>query len=247
MRTITGLALGLAAVLLSGPTAVAQQETSTAGGSGGGSRSQELGWVEFGAAVVPDLDGRLSWFGGTNTYTDDLNLEFDLGFAMAGGFREKFQSWLAVEFEAGLFYHSLDQATTPAGRVWTLDFDLYQVPIMLNVVFELPGEHRVTPFVGGGAGAMVSWLETGIRLPADDGTWLPVDESSVEAAFAYQAFAGLRLRTGDAGAISLTYRLVGGGSPTWGLEPAGLGGDVGSLKVEDIVVHALALGFHIEF
>ena len=208
---------------------------------------QEYGWVEFGYAHLPAFDATLSTVTTNGVVNQDLELEMGPGFAVHGGLGESFSRWISAELLGGFYYHGVDEATSASGVGRGLDADLFQVPIMLNLVVHVPLKSRLTPVLGGGAGAVFSWLDVDDQIPTGDGNTLRVDGSSTEVTFAYQAFAGLRYQRGDGAAVSLTYRFTGVGSPTWGLDDADTGSSVADLKGHDLCVHSLTLGFHIGF
>lgn len=209
--------------------------------------SREYGWVEFGGAVIPDLDARLGVTGGTGTVHSDLELELSPGFSVNGGLGERLGDWLAVEIQGGFLYHNVDEVNAADGSFRSLDASLMQVPVFFNFVFELPLRSRFTPYAGVGAGAMINWLDIDDQIAAGDSGVVSVDGSSTEVNFAYQAFAGGRLRMGDQGVLELTYRFMGCSSPNWSLKAEDTGDTIANLKADDIFVHALTVGFIVEF
>ncbi|MCL4177804.1 MAG: outer membrane beta-barrel protein [Verrucomicrobia bacterium] len=209
--------------------------------------SREYGWVEFGGAVIPDLDARLGVTGGTSTVHSDLELELSPGFSVNGGLGERLSDWLAVEIQGGFLYHNVDEVNAADGSFRSLDASLMQVPVFFNFVFELPLRSRFTPYAGVGAGAMINWLDIDDQIAAGDSVVVSVDGSSTEVNFAYQAFAGGRLRMGDQGVLEITYRFMGCSSPNWSLKAEDTGDSIANLKADDIFVHALTVGFIVEF
>ena len=209
--------------------------------------AREYGWVEFGGAVMPDLDARFEVIGDAGSVSSDLKLQFSPGFSVNGGLGERFTEWFAAEIQGGFLYHNVDEVDSSDGSFRSLDASLLQVPVFFNLVFELPLKSRLTPYAGLGAGAMINWLDVDDRIATDGAGTISIEDSSTEVNFAYQAFAGARLRMGDQGVIELTYRFMGGGSPTWSLKEAETGDNIGNLKADDIFVHALTLGFLVEF
>lgn len=209
--------------------------------------AREYGWVEFGGAVIPDLDARIGMTSATGTVNSDVKLRLSPGFSVNGGLGERFNEWLAAEIQGGFLYHNVDEVEGPGDSVRSLDANLLQVPVFFNLVFELPLKSRFTPYAGVGAGALINWLDIDDRIATGGPEPVEVDDSSTEVNFAYQAFAGGRLRMGDQGVIELTYRFMGGASPNWSLKEAETGDSIGNLKADDIFVHALTLGFVVEF
>jgi opacity protein-like surface antigen len=208
---------------------------------------REYGWVEFGYAHVPAFDATLSSVSSNGVVNQDLRMEMGPGFAVHGGLGESFSRWISAELLGGIYYHNVDEVSGADGAGRGFDASLLQVPIMVNLVVHVPLRSRLTPVLGGGAGAVISWLDVENQLPIGGGNVLQVNGSSTEVTFAYQAFAGLRYQYGDGAVVSLTYRLTGVGSPTWGLDDADTGDSVANLKAHDLLVHSLTLGFHISF
>ncbi len=207
----------------------------------------ESAWIEVGGAVISEVSGSLRTLSSTNATDQAGEISFEPGFALYGGFREAFSDWLAAEVQGGFLYNGIDQIRLDAGGSWTPDASLMQAPIMANLVLQIPTETPLTPYLGAGAGAMVSWLDIDDVLPTGDGGFATVDESSTEIDFAYQLFAGLRYDLGSGGTISLAYHLVGSGSPQWSLESESTGARAGQLKARDLIVHSLTVGFHVAF
>jgi opacity protein-like surface antigen len=208
---------------------------------------QEYGWIELGGALLPRLDGTLNTSTLESSTSTDLELRFNPGFAVAGGFAERLTSTLVAEIQAGFFYHDIDELRFQTGTSWSPDASLLQVPVTFNLLFEIPLKSRLVPFAGAGVGATISWLDVDDSIPIQGATFVRVDRSSTEINFAYQLFAGARLRMGSQGTLALTYRAVANGSPRWSLKEKDSGNTVGNLKAEDVLVHALTLGFLVEF
>jgi opacity protein-like surface antigen len=203
--------------------------------------------VEFGYAHLPTVDATVSTVSTNGITSQDVEMDMGPGFAVHGGLGESFSRWVSAELLGGFYFHNVDEVSGAGGAGRGLDGDLMQVPVLVNLVVHVPLKSRFTPVVGGGAGAVFSWLDVEDQVQAGDGTLVSVDGSSTEITFAYQAFAGLRYRHGDNGVISLTYRLTGVGSPTWGLDSANEGDPSVDVEAHDLIVHSLTLGFHIGF
>ncbi len=209
--------------------------------------SREAAWIEVGVGWLPDVDGSLKWETASGAYYDEVRMKWGPGLAVHGGFREEFTSWLAAELEGGILWFEADSVTGTGGEEWMGDVTLLETPVLLNLVFQVPLKGRFTPFAGAGAGAVFSWLDLDERLPGEGGTSVRVEESSVETELAYQVFAGLRFRISAEGDISLTYRYLHGGDPTWRLRDTEADDTVGKLEAEDMAAHSVALGFHLRF
>jgi opacity protein-like surface antigen len=238
------LIVTLAGFCLLTPRASAQESRST---TRSGPYYEEYGWVDFGGAVVPDLDARLDITSGTGTTRSDLEIQLSPGFSVNGGLGERLTDWLAAEVQGGFLYHSVDEIKDSGGALRSLDASLMQVPVFFNFVFDLPLRSRFTPYAGVGVGAMINWLDIEDEIAVGDGETVSIDDSSTEVNFAFQAFAGGRLKMGDQGVIELTYRFMAADSPNWSLKEEDTGDSVSNLKSDDIFVHALTLGFVVDF
>jgi opacity protein-like surface antigen len=206
------------------------------------------GWVEFGGAFISDLDGSLHLPASDHSSDPEVGVSLSPGFAVMGGFGERFTPSFIAEIQGGLFYHNIDEIQLSSAGRWSVDASLFQVPVMFNLVFEVPLRDRLKPFVGAGVGAMISWLDIDGNLPSSGETPGPrVNETSTEVRLAYQGFAGLRLQLARQGILAITYRAVNSDSPRWTLREKESGQSVGSLKADDILVHSVTLGFMVPF
>jgi opacity protein-like surface antigen len=209
---------------------------------------REYGWIEFGGAILPTLDGRLRSPGPEGPVTTDVRLSLSTGFAVAGGFAERITPSLVAEIQGGLFYHNIDKIRSANAPTWSPDASLFQVPVFANLLFEVPLRSRLKPFLGAGIGAAITWLDIDDQLPATDVLPGPrIDRTSTEINLAYQGFAGVRLQLARQGVLAFTYRAVATGSPNWTLKDRETGRSVGSLKAHDALVHSFTLGFLVPF
>ena len=122
------------------------------------------GWYELGATVIEDA--KLEAF--FDQPVADNKVKFDPGFRAAIAIGMDVTRYLAVEAEGGFHYNgirSVGGATSSLG-------DLYQFPVMGNLVLQFPNRTRLVPVIGGGVGAVFSILDarditlgTDFRLP----------------------------------------------------------------------------------
>lgn len=242
-RLIRACLLTLLIPLLAGP-ALSQSTEATRSES----RLLEYGWVEFGGAILPTLDGRLRARGPEGSISTDVSLSFNTGIAVAGGLAERVAPFLIVEIQGGLFYHNIDTIRSANTPSWSPNASLFQVPVLANLVFEVPVRSRFQPFLGAGIGAAITWLDIDDQLPSTPAFTGPyIDGSSTEVTLSYQGFAGVRLQLARQGHLLLTYRAVAAGSPSWSLKDSETGNSVGSLKANDTLVHSFTLGFLVPF
>lgn len=211
---------------------------------------REYGWVEFGGAVIADTDGRLRHqsFDNQGPASSDVRVSFSPGFAVSGGFGERFTPSFMAEIQGGLIFHNLDEVRISQTGWWSPDADLMQVPILVNLLFEAPLRSRLKPFLGAGAGASISWLNIDDRLPSPgDAPDRRVAHSSTEINFAYQGFAGVRLQLARQGVLAVTYRAVATGSPQWTLKERETRQSLGTLKLDNVLAHCVTVGFLVRF
>jgi opacity protein-like surface antigen len=91
-------------------------------------------------------------------------------------------SWFAVELASGAIWNSGDKIGGVTFSSFGAGLDLYQIPIMGNVVFSTPSWHGFKPYLGAGVGGVAAMLD--FQRPL--GTIQDTDFT-----FSYQAFAGL--------------------------------------------------------
>src|SRR6185503_9378380 len=127
------------------------------------------GWYELGANVIEDAE--IESFLGEPLSGNKM--EFDPGFRAAIGIGTEITRYLAVEAEGAFHYNSLKSvggATSALG-------DLYQFPIMGNVVLQWPNPSKFVPVIGAGVGAVFSVFDAqditlgASRFSSNEETW----------------------------------------------------------------------------
>ena len=139
------------------------------------------------------------------------DLELDPGFraSIAGGFH--FSPMLAVELETGFLYNEVDGSD---------DVALSHVPILANLIFRFDtGGSPWVPFIGGGAGGVLSILDF-------DNDELDEEETDTDFVFAWQALAGLHYQFSDNMSVGVTYKYLGVNSPEFDIQGTGVEMDV---------------------
>ena len=148
-----------------------------------------VGGGGFNLLVNPDLD-----FKGTTGV--DRDYETDGGFTIAGGVGYRWQDFL-FEYEGAFSYNTLDQETLSTGVVTALpDSSVRSLRSLFNIIYEVPLDIGVRPYVGGGIGIAAVSLDDGVG-------------SDTGFAFAYQAKAGLAYALTDNLDLFGQYRFVG--------------------------------------
>ncbi len=112
---------------------------------------------------------------------------------------------VAVEFETGVIWNSLSgsgpQIISPvADRA-----DLYQVPFLGNIVFKLPLQCGITPYIGGGVGGVASTLV--LSRGSSNSSWGHI--SDTDFTFAYQGMAGLKFALNQTMEVGVGYKFLG--------------------------------------
>ena len=99
---------------------------------------------------------------------------------VAIGYQAK--TWLAVELASGAIWNSCDKIGGVALDSFGGSLDLYQIPIMGNLVLSTPAWHGFKPSIGAGVGGAAELLD--FQRPLGN-------IRDTDFTFAYQAFANL--------------------------------------------------------
>jgi opacity protein-like surface antigen len=140
--------------------------------------------------------------------------------------------YLAIEAEGAFHYNSIRSISSASSD----NGQLYQFPILGNLVLQYPNRTGWVPFVGGGVGAVFSLIHGddivlgATRFSSTEETW----------SFAYQGYGGLMYFFRPDMALGLSYHYLHNDSPSWD-------GDGGNLKFDRLVNHSLALTLNFRF
>ena len=187
------------------------------------------GWYEVGANVIEDA--KLEEF--FNQPVSDNKVKFDPGFRGAIALGTEITRYLAAEVEGAFHYNSIKSI----GGAASAQGDLYQFPVLANIVLQFPNRSRLVPVIGGGVGATFSILDAKnitlgtVRFSGNEETW----------SFTYQGYAGLLYQFRPDMALGLTYHYVNNDGPSWD-DSAG-----NNVKFNRIGSHSLALTFNFRF
>lgn len=113
---------------------------------------------------------------------------------------------LAVEFETGFIWNSINNSGPQIISPVADRADLYQVPLLANLVFKVPLRCGLTPYIGAGAGGDVSTLQL-TRGSFDDS--FDHHRSDTDFTFAYQGMAGLKYALGWNMEVGVGYKFFG--------------------------------------
>lgn len=172
------------------------------------------------APVVPPAGGQATFHPGFR-FDASGGYEFALGGA----------SFLSAELATGLIFNRLDKLEWP-GRSYSARGEWFQVPVLGNVIWRYRLAHSITPYLGGGGGAIFSAMS--VDSFSGYGQVAEVDESDLDTVGAYQAFAGVQFDLSDTTALGLAYKFLGTSGPAWSFSG-------GKVELDNVIVHTLAL------
>jgi len=176
--------------------------------------------VDAGVSLVQDLNIK-----GGNT------IELNPGARIDGAFGWQFSKQFAAEFNTGLTLNSIDKIGGVAVSSYGGSADIYQIPLLVNLVYTLPMQGKINPFVGIGGG--------GIATIADMQTPLG-NVNDTDFTFGYQGFAGVGWALSDRADIALAYKFMGSLDHNWS------SGGV-TLKTDAMFTHSILLSFRWKF
>lgn len=136
----------------------------------------------------------------------------------------------AVEFETGGIwnrFHKIGGSTITGG-----DIDLYQLPLLANVVYHFKWNDRWTSTFGAGAGVTVDTID----FVPDHGS----STDDTDAAFSYQAQAGIKYALNSTMDLGFNYKFLGSLDREWSTP-------MGTLKTDNLFTHALLFTFTWKF
>ena len=211
MKTTTCLLTGVCVATLASVAARAQEQIQPAQGSYTTTTKVYL-WPGY-AGEPPEqaMDRYFNMeFGGllqqdVSVHSSGQKVSFDPGFAGNFNFGFDLTEALALEFQTGFSYNSIN--TSGTSLTFAGNFaDMYQYPLMANLIFRAPLPGGLTPYVGAGYGGMVSELELYSRgFYASDTDITP----------AYQVLAGLKCDLNRHTEIGVGYRFLATTQHTW--------------------------------
>jgi opacity protein-like surface antigen len=133
-----------------------------------------------------------------------------------------FNKMFSVELDAGVVYNPLDKlqySGTYLGVPYSYDespsVNLWQVPLLANVIFTIPLDSKFKRFIGAGAGGIWTVL---------DGE----DTSNNDFTFAFQGLAGINYAISDNVDIGVVYKFLGT-----------LEHNLGDLRTDPVYTHSI--------
>jgi len=182
-RRIARLVLGGACLCML-PFAVSAQEERSAGKFYFG--------TSLGIVSQQDITVKEKVFG----VTTREKVRFDAGARLDFTVGYQFTRSFAAEFETGVSFNAVSSSGETSINVGNVHF--VQAPLFANAVYRVPTHGRLKPFLGAGAGAMFTSVES-LDLLNDF-------EGDDDAVFAYQGFAGLRYEITKSMELGLAYK-----------------------------------------
>ena len=146
----------------------------------------------------------------SNTPVDET-VKFKTGyrFGLTGGYM--INDNFAVEVETGFSGTSVSSVggvSLDSGE----EISIYQIPVLVNVIWRIPTGMKLKPYVGLGAGMATSILHTQGTTITGVGTLTGTDSTVVGA---LQALAGIRYDFTDRLGLVAGYKYFYSGSPEW--------------------------------
>ena len=191
--------------------------------------------LDIGPTFIPDVQVR-------NSLGNQAAFDTGVGGNLCAGYH--LNHWLATELETGVLWNSIDRIGAVSLSQLHSRADLYQIPLKLNLVCNIPTKTRWTPYLGGGVGAMFSVLDSHVDPVPSQGpnraASIPVGNhnfTDTDCTLAYQAIAGLKYNISPHAQIDLGYKFFGTTDHTWNDRNGG------QFRTGPIYTHAVALSF----
>ncbi len=166
-------------------------------------------------------------------------MKLDPGFQLDLSLGYRITPWLEVGPELGMTLNGVDSF----GNFSYDDTTLFQMPIMANVILELPNAKRFAPYIGAGVGGVASFLTFGNH--GYDYYWGEPDGSGGTFVLGFQAFAGLRYRFNDNFSMGVNYRFLMTEDQKWDIE--WWDGYHFDVAVDSVRLHSICLVFEATF
>ncbi len=160
--------------------------------------------VELGPAIVQDINGNLQ---DINANFPDVpgKLKFDTGLRL--GINPGYTLYssptyeAAVQLDTGVIYNSARKVSSDFGDS-SVDGDLFQVPVLANIIYTFAGGTRFVPYLGVGGGGVYHRL----NIDAIDGYPVGALDDGFDPAF--QAMVGLRFKIDPRNELGVGYKFL---------------------------------------
>lgn len=145
----------------------------------------------LGGSVVQDYRG----YGGSVVYEFNAGIRFDCSV----GYR--FNEWCSLELTPGLIYNNIESITI-LGERFSVDGEILQVPLLLNVILTIPTQSSWEPFLGLGIGGVYTSTTTEAFSFYGPGTTTAWN-------LGYSALAGLNYHIDPDLSVGFIYKFTG--------------------------------------
>jgi len=116
---------------------------------------------------------------------------------------------LAVEFETGVIWNSINSINGDSLSSFSgAHADIYEIPMLVNVIYKIPTHVGLTPYFGVGAGGAATLLKSS-NMP------LPFPNNTTDFTFAFQGTAGLKYALGKNMELGVAYKFLGTTDHSW--------------------------------
>jgi opacity protein-like surface antigen len=211
MKRTNCLLTGVCAAALT--AASAQAQTQPAPGGGYVTTTQWYLWPGY-TGPPPGQPGRVYFnaeLGGV--LQQDLIIRnagqkvgFDPGIVGNVNFGVDVTDALAVEFQTGASTSDINTSGSTALAFTGNSADIYQIPLLANVIFKAPLPGGLTPYVGAGFGGVITEMELYHH-------WYYASDTDITPA--YQALAGVKVTLNRHTEMGVGYRFLGTTDHTW--------------------------------
>jgi len=172
--------------------------------------------IDAGVSLVQNLNIK-----GGNT------IELNPGARFGGAFGWQFSQPLAAEFETGLTLNSVDKIGGVAVSSYGGRADIYQIPMLVNLVYTLPVQGKIKPYIGVGGGGIATVADMQTPLGGIDDT---------DFTFGYQGFVGVKWALSERADVGLGYKFLASLDHSWSSRGV-------TLKTDAAFTHSLMLSF----
>jgi len=133
-------------------------------------------------------------------------MDFNTGLRADVGVGYQATPWLAGELATGIIWNSVDTIGNVPISSFGSGLDLYQIPVMGNIVLTAPFWKSFKPYIGAGVGGVAATVDFERPLGSVRDT---------DFTFSYQAFAGLNYELSQHLELGLGYRFLQTGEHNW--------------------------------
>lgn len=129
---------------------------------------------------------------------------------IAGGYN--FSDCLAGELETAVIWNSVDSLNGQSVSGAGISVDIYQIPVLANLIYKTPVKSGFSGYLGAGAGGVATLFDV---------SGFGQDENDSDFTFAYQGLAGVKYQIAPNMDVGLGYKFLGTLDHHWTLENQG--------------------------